>query len=199
MASGKKEPSGREQSAASPHQQRRAGGMLFWFSLITAALGAACYVYLGPAVFQEAAIEGAELFTFVLPRFVCGIFIAGFMLALVPRDFVARWLGGRSGFKGLLMATLAGMLTPGGPMMAWPVVIALYRAGAHQGPLVAYVTAWSVLGIHRTIIWELPLMGPRFTLIKTLSSILLPLLAGFIAARMPVALYPEAAGGKDAP
>ncbi len=59
-------------------------------------------------------------------------------------------------------------------------------ACAGKGPIVAYITAWSMLGLQRTIVWELPLMGMEFVAIKTLSGILMPLLAGLIASRIPI-------------
>ena len=43
------------------------------------------------------------------------------------------------------------------------------------------MTAWSVLAIHRTLSFELPLMGSRFVLLRLLVSLPLPLIAGALA------------------
>ena len=161
-------------------------GSFLIFLVLTIALGILCYVQLGAAALWEATVDGGDLFFFIVPRFVAALLIAGFFLALVPREFVARWIGEEAGFRGILMATLAGIATPGGPLMAWPIVVVLFKAGAGKGPIVAYITAWSMLGLQRTIVWELPLMGMEFVAIKTLSGILMPLLAGLIASRIPI-------------
>src|SRR6185295_6514768 len=122
-----------------PLARRNMRGPFLFFGVLTLVLGSACWFLQGQAPFLGAAREGIDLFLFVLPRFAAGLLFAGFFLCLVPRDFVARWIGEKSGLVGILMGTLAGALTPGGPMMAWPVVVALLRAGADKGPLVAYI------------------------------------------------------------
>jgi uncharacterized membrane protein YraQ (UPF0718 family) len=185
-----------DKSKDDPLARRSMRGPFLFFGTLTALLGAACWYTLGQTQFTEAAHEGFDLFLFVLPRFGAGLLFAGFFLCLVPRDLVARWIGEKSGIVGILMGTLAGTLTPGGPMMAWPVVIALQRSGADKGPLVAYITAWAMLGIQRSVVWDLPLLGARFFIIKTIASFAMPVLAGLIAANLPIALYPPGTEGK---
>ena len=84
------------------------------------------------------------------------------------------------------MATVAGSLTPGGPLTSFPVVIALYAAGANKGALVAYITSWAMIGIQRIIVWELPLLGPDITFIRVSASMLLPIIAGILALYIPI-------------
>jgi len=79
------------------------------------------------------------------------------------------------------LATGLGAVTPGGPFAAFPIVYALFLAGADIGAVVAYLTGWSVLALHRVIIWELPLLGPEFAIVRLLASLPLPILAGAIA------------------
>ena len=92
--------------------------------------------------------------------------------------------------EGLALATALGAATPGGPFAAFPIVYALALAGADVGAVVAYLTAWSVLGLHRLIIWELPLMGLDFVTARTLASLPLPLVSGLIA-RLLMRFIPE--------
>jgi uncharacterized membrane protein YraQ (UPF0718 family) len=105
---------------------------------------------------------------------------------LVPRDFVARWLGEKSGFRGLVVATIAGIFTPGGPMTSFPLVVALYNAGAERGALTVYITAWTLLGVQRVLVWEIPLLGGEFVLIRYLACLVLPPLVGLVARRVPI-------------
>jgi len=49
--------------------------------------------------------------------------------------------------------------------------------------VVAYLTAWSLLALHRLVAWEVPILGARFALLRFAVSILLPILAG-LAVRL---------------
>ena len=170
--------------SASPIHFRMFGPSFFIFLILAVVTGAICYFHLGPTVFREGSTEGAHLFISLIPRFAAALLIAGFALMLIPREFVAEWIGERSGLKGIVVATVAGCITPGGPMMGWPIVMALAAAGADRGPLVAYVTSWALLGLQRIIVWELPLLGEQFVMIRFAVSFFMPVIAGVIASRI---------------
>jgi uncharacterized protein len=118
----------------------------------------------------------------MVPQIVMAIIISGFFSIIVPTEWVASWLGKESGVKGILIGSLTGGLTPGGPIISFPIVAVLLKAGAGIGPIVAFMTAWSIFALHRVFAYEIPLMGFRFVMIRMLSSIVLPPLAGFLAA-----------------
>ena len=109
----------------------------------------------------------------MLPAFI----VAGMIQVVLPREFISKWVGAGSGMKGIFIATLAGAITPGGPYSQFPIVASLYEAGAGIEPLVAYLTAWSVLGFNRLITWEFPLLGPKIALVRFAASIFLPFIA----------------------
>jgi hypothetical protein len=67
---------------------------------------------------------------------------------------------------------------PGGPILSFPIVVVLYKAGAGVPQLIAFLTAWSVFAFHRIMIYEVNLMGWRFTAVRLVSSLVLPPLAG---------------------
>jgi hypothetical protein len=48
--------------------------------------------------------------------------------------------------------------------------------------LIAFITAWSVFAFHRIVMYEIPVMGIRFAMLRLLSSLILPPLAGILAA-----------------
>jgi hypothetical protein len=58
-------------------------------------------------------------------------------------------------------------------------------AGADRGALVAYLTSWSLLGFQRVMVWELPLMGVDFALLRSLANLPLPIIAGLLARWLP--------------
>jgi uncharacterized membrane protein YraQ (UPF0718 family) len=149
---------------------------------IMAALATAAFAYLSWRAGAGAAVEGARagfglLLTF-LPKLLLAFMLAGIAQVLLPRELIAGWLSDASGVRGVLIASVAGAFTPGGPFTQFPVVAAVYKMGAGVGPIAAYLTAWSVLGAHRVILWELPFLGPRLTFARVLVSLPLPILAG---------------------
>jgi len=125
---------------------------------------------------------GVRMLAFILPRLLPAIVIAGLMQVLIPEQLVARHFGHTAGLRSLLVATFAGMLTPGGPMVSVPFMVALAHSGASLGPLVAYMTSWSLFGMQRIIAWEAPLMGWRFVTVRVVTSLAFPVLAGWLVA-----------------
>ncbi|MCG6122624.1 MAG: permease [Microvirga sp.] len=151
------------------------------FVVIACVSGAAVWLRDGAGAAWSAALGSLALLAFLAPQVLAGLVIGGFMQQLLPREAVARRLGGQSGFRGLVLACALGLVTPGGPFTSFPLVYALYVAGADIGALVAYVTAWSLVGVHRVIIFETPFLGLDLSLLRFLVSLPLPILAGFLA------------------
>lgn len=114
------------------------------------------------------------------PLFLAIFVVIGFSDAILPRDLIVRWLGRESGLRGIAIASALGAVTPGGPFVSYPLVAVLYRSGAGIGPLVAFVTAWSLWAVSRLPL-ELSIVGVRFTLIRVASTLIFPPLAGVIA------------------
>lgn len=154
------------------------------FGLIAAASAALCYHVGGETAVMAALGNAGALLLSILPQLGAGLLIGGLIQQLVDRDRVARTLGRESGARGLAIASVAGMLTPGGPFTSFPLVHALWVAGADSGALIAYIAAWSLIGINRLIIWELPFMGADFTLLRFVVSLPMPILAGLLARRL---------------
>ncbi len=111
------------------------------------------------------------------PMLLAAFIIAGYLQALLPRDLVTNWLGQKAGIKAILVACLAGALTPGGPYVSLPIAVALFRAGADMGCVVAYLVAWTMWGVHG-LAFEFAVMGPPLTLAKRLATLPFPILAG---------------------
>ncbi len=123
---------------------------------------------------------GAQMTLQVLPLLIFAFILAGTVQVLVPKETIARWVGTESGLRGILIGTLAGAVTPGGPYVSYPLVAALYRAGAGIGTTVAFVTAWSLWAFAR-LPTEVALLGWRFAAIRFACTFFFPPIAGFIA------------------
>jgi uncharacterized membrane protein YraQ (UPF0718 family) len=124
--------------------------------------------------------NGLSMLWFVLPRLVPALLLAGMLQVLVPQETVSRYLGREGGFRGILIASAAGVVTPGGPMVTVPFLVALANSGAAVAPLVAYMTAWSLFGMQRIIAWEAPLMGWQFVVVRVIPSLAFPIVAGWL-------------------
>lgn len=147
--------------------------------VIALILGVIAYAKEPPLLFSGLK-AGGKMFWEVLLLLLAAFAIAGLVQVLVPKEFITRWIGEESGFKGILIACLAGGITPGGPYVSFPIVAALYKAGAGIGPIVAYVTAWSLWAGGR-LPMEIGLVGPKVTLIRFVSTFIFPPIAGLIA------------------
>lgn len=116
----------------------------------------------------------------ILPLLVFAFIVAGMVQALLPKDLISRWVGVESGLRGLLVGTVAGALTPGGPYISLPVATGLLRSGASVGTMVAFLTGWSLWAASRLPL-EVGILGWKLTLIRFTSTFFFPPIAGWIA------------------
>ena len=115
-----------------------------------------------------------------LPMLCFAFIVAGMIQVLLPQDIVARWIGRESGMRGILIGSIAGGLTPGGPYTSFPIVAGLAKSGASVGTLVAFLTGWSLIAVGR-LPFEVGIMGWKLTLIRFASSFFLPPIIGWLA------------------
>ena len=169
-------------------------GKSFWGFLVAAAgFGALCWAIKGPEVVWEALSEDIRLLLDLIPRVVVALSIASLIWVLMPRDRIASLVGIESGLRGLMIATLAGTITPGGPSSAYALLAVLAGSGADRGALVTYITAWATLGLQRILIWDVPFMGAEFAFLRFAVCLPLPIIAGLIARRLPLSLHVKGA------
>jgi uncharacterized membrane protein YraQ (UPF0718 family) len=147
---------------------------------LAAALVILAAVKGGPALVQEGLRASGRGALPLVPLLAVVFLLAGFVEVLLPRDTVAAWLSDAAGVRGLLIAWVAGLLTPGGGPVGLPLAAALQRAGAGAGVLVTYVTSMSLLSFVRLPL-EIGIYGARLTGLRVLSNLFLPLLAGGLA------------------
>ena len=154
------------------------GALVLWMLALVLAVSA---LRRSTAESRTAFTAAAERFIEIMPRIALALVTAGFLSVLVPAEPVARYIGPDSGFPGILVASVVGGFVPGGPILSFPLVVVLYKAGTGLPQLIAFLTAWSVFAFHRVLIYELTIMGWRFSAVRLLSSLVLPPLAGLLA------------------
>jgi len=150
--------------------------------MLLALLAAGLLLYAwrrGDGSHRRGVVLGVETCRRTLPLLLVAFVIVGYVDVLAPQRLVQAWIGPRSGLRGLILAEGAGMLLPGGPYVVFPLIAALYRAGAGLGPAVTLVTAWAMEAL-LTITFELPFMGWRFAAVRWGLGLAFPVLAGLI-------------------
>ena len=116
----------------------------------------------------------------ILPLLFFAFIIAGMVQVLLPKDLISKWVGVESGLRGIIIGTVAGGLTPGGPYVILPVFAGFLRAGASVGTMVAFLTGWSLLAVGR-LPMEFGILGWKFTLIRFACTFFFPPIAGLLA------------------
>jgi uncharacterized membrane protein YraQ (UPF0718 family) len=135
----------------------------------------------GQARFLEIFFSDVELFIDILPKVLAACLIASFVAVLMPREVVLHWVGAESGFLGIVIATLAGIICPGGPITIFPIASAFISIGADTGAAIAFITSWTLLGYARVLVWELPFFGGEFVIWRIIIAIPAPIIAGLLA------------------
>ncbi|NIO48345.1 MAG: permease [Candidatus Aminicenantes bacterium] len=116
----------------------------------------------------------------ILPLLIFAFIMAGMIQTLLPRELISKWIGEESGLRGILIGSLVGAITPGGPYVTLPVAAGFLRAGAGVGTMVAFVTAWSLWAVTR-LPMEIGILGWKFTAARLVCTFFFPPIAGFIA------------------
>jgi uncharacterized membrane protein YraQ (UPF0718 family) len=180
--------------------QRRPRKPFDWSTafIATVVIGAAIAIYFrdGRERFTEILSGDFVLFVDILPKVLAACLIAAFVAVLMPREAVVRWVGAESGWTGLLIATVAGVICPGGPITIFPIASAFIAVGADIGATIAFITSWTLLGYARVLVWELPFFGIDFVIWRIVVALPLPMVAGALARLIANAL---AARSEDSP
>ncbi len=156
------------------------GALLFLLAVLV-ALAVLAYVQGGSELLRKGFSGGGRLLTRYALVLVVSFLAAGFAEVLVPHSWIRETLAGDSGLRGILIGAAAGVVTPGGPFVSMPIAAVLVRAGAGAGPVVAFLTGWALLALHRFVAWEIPILGWRLAALRYGVSLVLPVAAGLLA------------------
>ncbi|MFH1479481.1 MAG: permease [Candidatus Omnitrophota bacterium] len=124
--------------------------------------------------------ESLNMMIQMVPLLIFALIVAGMTRALLPESVISRWIGDEAGIKGVLIGTLTGAFTPGGPYVSMPIVAGLVKSGASVGIMVAYLTSWSLINVTRLPL-DIGILGLRFTIVRFISVLIFPPIAGMLA------------------
>ena len=114
-------------------------------------------------------------------RIPFALITAAYLGLIIPPDAMAPYIGPDTGFRGIVIAFLFGAIIPGGPVMTFPLALVLWRSGAGDAQMVALLTGWTVIAAHRSLTFEIPLVGVKFAAFRLASSWMMPMVSGVIA------------------
>jgi uncharacterized membrane protein YraQ (UPF0718 family) len=152
--------------------------LLLWILVAVLAFIAAVR---GRLLLHDGVLEGIVTFIVLLPRIAIGVVGSGFIAEVMPQSLVAPWLGPQSGYLGVVIATLGGALTPGGPVVGFSIGAAALKSGAGAPQVIAYTTAWALYALQRLMVWEAPLMPARIVWLRAAVSLPMPFIAAMLA------------------
>ena len=151
----------------------------FWIVLgLLALLSGLAWGRGGTPLVGEALGSGLRLLLRFGAVIVLSFLVAGLAEALMPREWVSAALGEDSGWRGLLLASVAGIVTPAGPFVSMPLAAGLLRSGAAPAAVVTFLASWSLLAAHRLFAWEVPILGASFAFTRWGLCLVLPIAAG---------------------
>jgi uncharacterized membrane protein YraQ (UPF0718 family) len=152
-----------------------------WVILFITASIASYFFGFNPGIsiyssFQDAFVE---MLTFIPVIFV----IVGLFDVWVPKEMIERHIGDSSGIRGIALVILLAMLQVGPLYGAFPVAYILYKKGASTRNIFIFLGAFSSLKIPMLGI-EIGYLGAEFTIMRTLVSLPLFILIGFLMEKL---------------
>ena len=128
----------------------------------------------------EAARATGRLLGSVWVELALGFILAGLVDVLVPNAQLVKWLGAERAGRAILVGWGAGLAIPGGPYVLFPIMANLFGKGVAAGPLIALISAKTLVSPLRMLTYEAPLLGWPLTLARFLPGVLVPPLLGLV-------------------
>lgn len=109
--------------------------------------------------------------------------LIGLLDVWVPKDVMIKYMGEKSGLKGLFLAFLLGSMAAGPLYVAFPVAALLLKKGARVGYVIFFLSTWTV-GKIPLLLFEVSSLGLSFTIIHFSTMIALFLIGSFILEKL---------------
>lgn len=191
---------GSSRTPESPVKRRRIDGGFAVVIAVAVISGTLVLWRRGPERFFEIMVGDLGLILSIAPKIVAALLLAAWLRRLAPKETIARWFGSESGFTGMSLAVIAGIILPGGPMTAFPIAVAFGAAGAESGVAAAFLTSWLLLSANRTIVWEMAFIDHEVVGWRVLLSLPIPFIVGYAVRLLGWPKVPlVASGGPTAP
>lgn len=115
----------------------------------------------------------------ILPQFLSILIVIGLAFAILSPETITLLLGSRSGFWGVLAASVVGSVTLIPGFVAFPLAAALLKNGAGYMQIAAFVSTLMMVGIV-TLPLEFKTFGKRATIVRNVSAFVFSLIAALV-------------------
>ncbi|MGI9227959.1 MAG: permease [Gammaproteobacteria bacterium] len=184
-----------QQHGANCHAEKGRPDYLLWGSLLTAVFLYILHWQFSSQINSITALASISQSTFDLMNMIWwGIAMGMLMVAVltkVPREFVVSLLGTGNGLRGILRATLGGVLLDLCSHGILMVGAKLYERGVSTGQVMAFLVAspWNSFSLTLILI---ALIGLQWTLLFIVASMLVAIITGYIFDKLVTAkVLPE--------
>lgn len=152
------------------------------------------------AIASSVAASFWNVFARMAPWLLSGFFAAGALAVLIPKPFVMRVMGGRTGLAGIARAVLIGIPLPICSCGVLPIAAGLRRHGAGRGATAGFLLATPQTGVD-SILATYALLGPVFAICRPVAALVTGVACGIAvdAVAWPDAETERADAGADAP
>ena len=120
-----------------------------------------------------------KAFENILPEFLVVILLVGVMLAILDADTISGVIGAKSGWFGVILASIIGSITLIPGFVAFPTAAILLENGAGYMQIAAFISTLMMVGVV-TMPVEIKYFGKKSTLLRNLSAFLFSFLVAFI-------------------
>ena len=120
-----------------------------------------------------------KAFENILPEFLVVILLVGFMLAILNADTISGIIGEKSGWFGVILASIIGSITLIPGFVAFPTAAILLENGAGYMQIAAFISTLMMVGII-TMPVEIKYFGKKSTLLRNSVAFLFSFLVAFI-------------------
>lgn len=93
------------------------------------------------------------------------LILMGLFSVWVPKEMILKHLGNASGFRGIILAFILGMLPTGPLYVAFPVAASLREKGASYSNIVIFLSAWACIKIPQELV-EIQYLGFPFMALR---------------------------------
>ena len=141
-----------------------------------------CYHSEGLTGILRALATQEKMLVGMIPRITMALGIASLLWVLLDPEKLRITIQKRKGWVKVVYATILGAITPGGPSSSLAILNMFLKSGLGYLIGITYITAWSMLGVQRILIWDIPLLGTEQAGLRFISGFWLPAFAGLLAA-----------------
>lgn len=128
---------------------------------------------------KQALKKSWKSFENIMPDFLVVIFIIGIALSILTPEQISKFVGGESGWIGVLLASLLGAITLIPAFVAFPLAAALLNNGAGYMQIAAFVSTLMMVGIV-TIPMEIKTFGKKATILRNVFAFIFSLVVAAV-------------------